>query len=151
MISHYDQELKDLQDVMYAMELRYTDREKNAQQEFQGAVDELKNKVRALCSTSWSTLSIVLLIQQNLEETHALSAQHKGILDELWAELRRETEKYKEATEEKKLRFEALKKKDETNAREIAKQMKRLNKLQVAHACSIVAIRVEHLMYYYHD
>ena len=52
-------------------------------------------------------------------------------MDELWAELRKETEKYKEATEEKKLRFEALKKKDETNASEIAKQMKRLNKLQV--------------------
>ncbi len=52
-------------------------------------------------------------------------------MDELWAELRKETEKYKEATEEKKLRFEALKKKDENNAREIAKQMKRLNKLQV--------------------
>lgn len=67
-----------------------------------------------------------------MEETHALSAQHKGIMDELWTELRRETEKYKEATEEKKLRFEALKKKDETNAKEIAKQMKRLNKLQVS-------------------
>ena len=46
MITGYDQELKDLHDVMYAMELRYTEREKNAQQEFQGVVDELKNKVR---------------------------------------------------------------------------------------------------------
>ncbi len=50
----------------------------------------------------------------------------------MWSELRKETEKYKEATEEKKLRFEALKKKDESNAKEIAKQMKRLNKLQTS-------------------
>ena len=78
------------------------------------------------------------LILENLEETHALSAQHKSILDGLWLELKKETEKYKEATEEKKLRFEALKKKDENNAKEIAKQMKRLNKLQVRNMLSIL-------------
>ena len=31
------------------------------------------------------------------------------------------------------MRFEALKKKDEINAKDIAKQMKRLNKLQVSY------------------
>ena len=46
MLSKYDQELKDLKDVMYVMELKYSEREKSAQQEFQGDVDELKNKVR---------------------------------------------------------------------------------------------------------
>ncbi len=32
---------------MYAMELKYTEREKTAQHEFQGVVDELKNKVNS--------------------------------------------------------------------------------------------------------
>ncbi len=44
-MSKYDQELKDLKDVMYVMELKFSEREKSAQQEFQGDVDELKNKV----------------------------------------------------------------------------------------------------------
>lgn len=44
-VSHHDQEIKDLHDVLYAMELRYTERESDAQQEFQSLVDELKNKV----------------------------------------------------------------------------------------------------------
>lgn len=112
MISRHDQETRDLHDIMYAMELRFTERETKAQQEFEGLVDELKNK--------------------NLEETHALSAQRKAVLDELWEKFRKETEQYKESTEEKKLRFEALKKKDEINAKDIAKQMKRLNKLQAS-------------------
>lgn len=45
--------------------------------------------------------------------------------------LLQETKQYREATEEKKLRFEALKKKDENSAREIARQNKKLDKLQV--------------------
>ena len=43
-----------------------------------------------------------------------------------------ETQKYKDNTEDRKMRFEALKKKDEGSSRLIAKQMKRLKKLQVS-------------------
>lgn len=53
------------------------------------------------------------------------------MLDDLWKEFQKETQQYKESTEEKKLRFEALKKKDEESARTIARQMKKLQKLQV--------------------
>jgi len=42
-----------------------------------------------------------------------------------------ETQRYKDSTEDRKMRFEALKKKDEGSSRLIAKQMKRLKKLQV--------------------
>ncbi len=70
-------------------------------------------------------------IPQSLQDTHALSAQRKATLDELWEEFRRETDKYRENTEERKLRFEALKKKDEESARTIARQMRKLQKLQV--------------------
>ena len=89
---------------------------------------------------------------QSLEETHALSAQRKAILDELWEELQKacilssslgsthrhsatflqETRQYKQNTEEKKVQFEQLKAKDELSAKEIARQMKRLKKLQVS-------------------
>ncbi len=60
-----------------------------------------------------------------------MSAQRKATLDELWEEFRRETDKYRENTEERKLRFEALKKKDEDSAKTIARQMRKLQKLQV--------------------
>lgn len=38
--------MKDLCDVLYVMELKYDEREADAQQEFQSTMDELKNKVR---------------------------------------------------------------------------------------------------------
>lgn len=60
-----------------------------------------------------------------------MSAQRKATLDELWEEFRKETDRYRENTEERKLRFEALKKKDEESARTIARQMRKLQKLQV--------------------
>ena len=47
-IARNEQEMRDLHDILYAMELRFTERETEAQQEFQGLVDELKNKVRTV-------------------------------------------------------------------------------------------------------
>ena len=80
-----------------------------------------------------------------MEDSHALRAQRTSTLDELWQEFQRETKQYKESTEERKLRFEALKKKDEESAMTIDRQMKKLQKLQVricihyvTLACSIV-------------
>ena len=52
------------------------------------------------------------------------------MLDELWQEFQKETKQYKDSTEERKLRFEALKKKDDESARTIARQMRKLQKLQ---------------------
>ena len=60
-----------------------------------------------------------------------MSAQRRATLDELWEEFRQETDKYRESTEERKLRFEALKKKDEESATTIDRQAKKLQKLQV--------------------
>lgn len=45
MIEQHSSEMGDLRDVLYAMELRFTEREAEAEQEFQGMVDDLKNKV----------------------------------------------------------------------------------------------------------
>ena len=45
MISQHEEEMKELKDILYTMELRYRERETDAEQEFQGMMDELKNKV----------------------------------------------------------------------------------------------------------
>ena len=53
MIARNEQEMRDLHDILYAMELRFTERETEAKQEFQGLVDELKNKVYRNYVISW--------------------------------------------------------------------------------------------------
>ena len=45
MKARHVQEMKDLGDIIYAMELRYSERESEAAQNFQSLMDELKNKV----------------------------------------------------------------------------------------------------------
>ena len=45
MVAHHQQEMKDLSDVEYAMQLRYDERETNAEEDHQSLMDELKNKV----------------------------------------------------------------------------------------------------------
>jgi len=45
MKARHEQEMKDLGDVIYAMQLRYSDREADATSNFQSLMDELKNKV----------------------------------------------------------------------------------------------------------
>ena len=45
-ITKHEQEMKDLGDVGYAMELKCTQREDDAHQEFESLMDDLKNKVR---------------------------------------------------------------------------------------------------------
>ena len=68
---------------------------------------------------------------QHLEDTHALKAHCQALLDRLWAEFQEQTQNYRKATEERKMRFEALKRKDEESANTIAKQMKKIQRLQV--------------------
>lgn len=46
MMSHHSQEMKELQDILYAMKLTYTERETDAAHSFESLMDELKNKVK---------------------------------------------------------------------------------------------------------
>lgn len=52
MIASHDHEMRELSDIMYAMELRYSERETEAAHNFQSLMDELKNKVHSnqLCT-----------------------------------------------------------------------------------------------------
>ena len=45
LLGHHEREMKELQDILYAMKLTYTERETDAAQDFQSLMDELKNKV----------------------------------------------------------------------------------------------------------
>ena len=45
MIQQHQQEMTDLQDIMFAMEQNYNERENDAKSEFQSLRDEIKNKV----------------------------------------------------------------------------------------------------------
>ena len=45
MIAQHEAEMKELRDILYTMELRYRERETDAEHEFQGIMDDLKNKV----------------------------------------------------------------------------------------------------------
>ncbi len=83
-----------------------------------------------MCVCVWVCTYQALCLLQNLEDTHALSAHRKAVVDDLWQEFQKETKQYKDNTEERKLRFEALKKKDEESAKTIARQMRKLAKLQ---------------------
>ena len=46
MIAQHEAEMKELRDILYTMELRYRERETDAEHEFQGMMDDLKNKVQ---------------------------------------------------------------------------------------------------------
>ena len=65
-----------------------------------------------------------------MEDTHALRAHREAILHDLWTEFQRECKRYELNTKDRKIKFEALKKKDEESSHTIARQMRRLHKLQ---------------------
>lgn len=103
-------EQKMLQDVSFAMEQEFSERESDARQEFQSMRDEIKNK--------------------NLEEKHALRIQLEASVETLWKQFQAALKSYNETTEERKIAFENLKVKDEKSAKEIELQMKKLQKIQ---------------------
>ena len=75
-------------------------------------------------------LILIYLPVQSLEDTHSLRAHREAILHDLWSEFQRECREYEKATKDRKLRFEGLKKRDEESSNTIARQMRRLHKLQ---------------------
>ena len=63
MIAHHQKEMKDLSDVEYAMQLRYDERERRAEEDHQSLMDELKNKVKYSLPEMFSRfLSICLFL-----------------------------------------------------------------------------------------
>ncbi|KAM5287707.1 dynein regulatory complex subunit 2 [Ctenodactylus gundi] len=111
-IDQHEKEIRYLQDVFMAMEQNYIDSEYESKLEFQSMWDDLKNK--------------------NLEEKHFLRLQLENVVEDLWKRFQDALKNYTEATEERKVAFEALKVKDEKNSKEIEAHMKKIQKLQEA-------------------
>ena len=73
----------------------------------------------------------MFLSTQNLEEKHYLRMQLEGKVEELWKRFQQALRNYTEATEDRKIAFEALKLRDEKSTKEIERQMRKLQKMQV--------------------
>jgi len=102
-------EMTELQDILFAMEQNFNERETDAKSEFQSMRDEIKNK--------------------NLEEKHALRVQLETTVEELWSQFQAALKNYQETTQDRKRTFEELKTKDEKSAQEIEMQMRKLQRI----------------------
>lgn len=109
MVEQHQREMTELQDILFAMEQNFNERESDAKSDFQSMRDEIKNK--------------------NLEEKHALRVQLEATVEKLWAEFQEALKNYEETTEERKKAFEELKTKDTKSANEIETQMRKLQRI----------------------
>uniref|UniRef100_A0A8C4T0G0 Dynein regulatory complex subunit 2 n=1 Tax=Erpetoichthys calabaricus TaxID=27687 RepID=A0A8C4T0G0_ERPCA len=116
-ITQHQTEISRLEDICFAMELNYTDRENELRQEFHSTRDDIKNK--------------------NIEEKHSLRILLEGRVEDLWQQFQQAQRSYTEATEDRRIAFETLKAKDEKSAKEIDMQMKKIQRIQD----SIAALR----------
>lgn len=66
-----------------------------------------------------------------MEEKHGLRHTLQDKVENLWKQFRHALKNYNETTEERKVAFETLKKKDDESAQEIDMQMRRLQRISV--------------------
>ena len=125
-MSLHKDEIKHLQDVLFAMEQNQLEKETEARQEFQSTRDDIKNKVGQIFVIIWFNN-----LFQNLEDKHALRIQLESTVESLWKQFQSALKNYNETTEERKIAFENLKAKDDKSSKEIDTQMRKLQKLQV--------------------
>nr|XP_032828225.1 dynein regulatory complex subunit 2 [Petromyzon marinus] len=109
-VQQHAHEISDIKDILFAMEENFAEKEKEALQEFHSSMDEIKNDV--------------------LEEKQALRVQLEGAVEALWRQFQVALQQYTDATEERRIAFDALKTRDEKSAREIEAQARRLQRLQ---------------------
>ncbi|XP_066239535.1 dynein regulatory complex subunit 2-like isoform X3 [Saccopteryx leptura] len=109
-VDQHEKEIRYLQDLFMAMEQNHIDSEYESKLEFQSLREDLKNKT--------------------LEEKHFLRLQQENVVEGLWARFQDALKRYTDATEDRKVAFEALKVKDEKSSKEIGAQMKRILRLQ---------------------
>ncbi|CAN0070871.1 unnamed protein product [Lampetra planeri] len=109
-VQQHAHEISDIGDILFAMEENFAEKEKEALQEFHSSMDEIKNDV--------------------LEEKQALRMQLEGAVEALWRQFQVALQQYTDATEERRIAFDALKMRDEKSAREIEAQARRLQRLQ---------------------
>merc|ERR1719387_3003799 len=106
---------KELLDIMALMEAEFNEQEQDARQEFESAREEIKNK--------------------NQEEYNVLRFTLEGLIEELERHFDSAHANYMATTEQRTADFKNLTVKDQTSARTIETQMRRLTRLQdsIAH------------------
>ncbi|XP_078287580.1 dynein regulatory complex subunit 2 [Rhinoraja longicauda] len=109
-IAQHEQEMTNLEDIMYAMDQIFGEVSNDARQEFNSTREDLKNK--------------------SLEEKHSLRVYLEGLVEDLWMQFQLALKNYIDATEDRKIAFDTLKSRDEKSAKEIEMQMKKLQKMQ---------------------
>ncbi|XP_072423194.1 dynein regulatory complex subunit 2 [Chiloscyllium punctatum] len=122
MIVQHEQEMTNLEDIMYAMDQIFGEVANEARQEFNSTRDDLKNK--------------------SLEEKHSLRVNLEGLVEDLWLQFQHALKNYIDSTEDRKIAFETLKARDEKSAKEIEMQMRKLQKMQDTIATLKVKIAV---------
>nr|XP_045009314.1 dynein regulatory complex subunit 2 isoform X3 [Jaculus jaculus] len=93
---------------------------------------ELHKDIEILSQTFERVVDCKDSVIKNLEEKHFLRLQLENIVEDLWRRFQDALKNYTDATEDRKIAFEALKVKDEKSSKEIEAQMKRIQKLQEA-------------------
>lgn len=105
----HQREMRELQDIIYAMDQNFAEQDAEAKAEFQSQRDELKNK--------------------NLEDKQGLRMQLEAVVEDLWQQFSAALRNYQESTEERKKAYEELQSKDENSSREIEVQMRKLHRI----------------------
>lgn len=105
----HEKEAADMEEVIFAMEVKFKDRETRAKIEFDSLRDEVKNK--------------------SLEEKHLLRSGLEVGIEELWMEFTEAVKKNEEDTRDKRSDMEALKTRDEKACDMIEMQNRRIQRL----------------------
>lgn len=109
MIEQHKVEQDDIEDIMFAMDQNFQERESEARAEFESLCDEIKNK--------------------DMEEKHGLRVTLFDKIDTLWKQFDQALKAYLSSTQSRKNEFEDYKRRDDHAAQEIDSQMRRINKL----------------------
>ena len=109
-VSSHQDEMKRLQDVIFAMEQTFQERSQDARQEFHSNTDEIKNR-------------------ENEEKTK-LRMDLEASMDGLYKKFQNALQQYSADTHDRRMDFETLKAKDEASSREIDAQMKKIQRIQ---------------------
>lgn len=109
-VESHEDEVKRLQDVIFAMEQSFSERAQDTRQEFHSNTDEIKNR-------------------ENEEKTK-LRMDLEASMDGLYKKFQKALQQYSADTHDRRIDFEALKAKDEASSREIDSQMKKIQRIQ---------------------
>jgi len=109
-VGSHDNEMKRLQDVLFAMEQGFQERSDHARQEFHSQLDEIKNR-------------------ENEEKTK-LRMDLEANMDSLYKQFQQALNTYSQDTRDRRQEFDILKAKDEASSKEIDSQMKKIQRIQ---------------------